>query len=183
MKQALLIIDVQNDYFKGGKMELYLPTEALKIIQRLEAYFIEQKLPIIYIQHVNYQKGAEFFEANTQGVKLHPNLKIKDNSFVVEKQFPNSFFKTELSNLLNENHIEQLVITGMMTHMCVDSTTRAAAELGLHPLLITDTTATRDLIFNGKKVNAESIQTAYLSALTKFPTVMTASDYLNSTQK
>ncbi|WP_242590293.1 hypothetical protein IGL98_001109 [Enterococcus sp. DIV0840] len=49
MKQALLIIDVQNDYFKGGKMELYLPTEALKIIQRLEAYFIEQKLPIIYI--------------------------------------------------------------------------------------------------------------------------------------
>ncbi|WP_339099629.1 isochorismatase family protein [Enterococcus sp. DIV0849a] len=108
---------------------------------------------------------------------------MKDNSFVVEKQFPNSFFKTELSNLLNENHIEQLVITGMMTHMCVDSTTRAAAELGLHPLLITDTTATRDLIFNGKKVNAESIQTAYLSALTKFPTVMTASDYLNSTQK
>lgn len=70
-----------------------------------------------------------------------------------------------------------------MTHMCVDSTTRAAAELGLHPLLITDATATRDLTFNGDTAKAESVQIAYLSALSRFSTTLLASEFLNSTQQ
>ena len=61
MKQALIIIDVQNDYFKNGKMELDHPEKALENINRLENKFIELNLPIIYIQHINYRKNATFF--------------------------------------------------------------------------------------------------------------------------
>ena len=60
MKQALLVIDVQNDYFKNGKMELVGPDQALDKIKQLEQYFNEKDLPIIYVQHINRHKPASF---------------------------------------------------------------------------------------------------------------------------
>ncbi len=61
LKQALLVIDIQNDYFKAGKMELVAPGKALKQINRLETHFSERNEPIIYIQHINYQPNPIFF--------------------------------------------------------------------------------------------------------------------------
>jgi nicotinamidase-related amidase len=92
MKQALLIIDVQNDYFKDGKMELVNPEHALEKINQLEHYFNQNNLPIIYIQHIN-PASAGFFLENTLGVELHPKLLLSDSSLVVQKHFPNSFLK------------------------------------------------------------------------------------------
>ena len=88
MKQALLIIDVQNDYFKDGKMELVNPEHALEKINQLEHYFNQNNLPIIYIQHIN-TASAGFFLENTLGVELHPKLLLSDSSLVVQKHFPN----------------------------------------------------------------------------------------------
>ena len=177
MKQALLVIDVQNDYFKNGKMELVGPDQALEKIKQLEQYFSEKNLPIIYVQHINPPQ-ASFFQENTDGVLLHPELNIHDAALIVIKHYPNSFLETNLDELLKAHQIEQLVITGMMTHICIDSGTRAAKERGYQPILIGDATATRDLSYDGKTVKAEDVQTAFLAALTMFANVQNTSDFL-----
>ncbi|CAI3143369.1 Streptothricin hydrolase [Acinetobacter oleivorans] len=177
MKQALLVIDVQNDYFKNGKMELIGPDQALEKIKQLEQYFSEKNLPIIYVQHINPPQ-ASFFQENTDGVLLHPELSAHDESLIVIKHYPNSFLETNLDELLKAHQIEQLVITGMMTHMCIDSGTRAAKELGYQPILIADATATRDLSYGGKTTKAEDVQTAFLTALSTFANVQNIADFL-----
>ncbi len=177
MKKGLLIIDVQQDYFPGGKMPLVQPEAALKQINRLEEHFLQNDLPIIYIQHVKYDLKADFFKVGTKGVQLHPDLRTPAQSIIIKKLFPNSFFKTSLEKSLKKLGVQQLVITGMMTHMCVDSTTRASCELGFRPIVISDAAATKDLAINGKLVTAADVQAAFLSALTSFAKVVTAEEF------
>lgn len=179
-KYGLLIIDVQNDYFSGGKMALHEPEKALHHIQQLEHDFKSKNLPIIYIQHINTQPNPAFFEKGTEGVALHSELLLQDDSIIIEKHFPNSFLQTELQATLNQLDVDTLVIAGMMTHMCVDSTTRAAAELGYHPVLIHDATATRTLTFNGYDVEASDVQNAFISSLSNFSTVMSTDDWIKA---
>ena len=170
MKQALLIIDIQNDYFPEGKSELHEADKALLKVNQLENSFLSEQKPIIYIQHIKHQLNADFFEAGTIGCELHPNLKLQEQSIIIEKHFPNSFLETELLETLKKIEIEQLVICGMMT--------RAAKELGFQPVLISDATATKDLIFENKKVLAENVQISFLSALQNFAQVLTADQFL-----
>ncbi|MBI5973637.1 cysteine hydrolase family protein [Staphylococcus caledonicus] len=181
MKQrALLVIDIQNDYFEGGKYPLVNTNEALANILKLEKQFKQNNEPVIYIQHINYNDNATFFENNTTGVELKEELDTDSNSIIIEKQYPNSFLDTQLKNTLEHNNIEEVVICGMMTHMCVDSTTRAAAELGYQPTLIDDATATRDLEVNGNNANAEDVQNAFIAALTAFSTVKKTDEFVES---
>lgn len=179
-KTALIIIDVQNDYFPQAKMALYQAELALKQINLLEDAFLKNKQPIIYIQHIFNQPNAPFFEAGTFGVELHSGLQLTADSIVVEKHYPNSFFETNLKTVLNQLGVEKLVISGMMTHMCVDATSRAAAEFGYDPVVIADATATRDLSYANKTVQAEDVQTACLAAFQMFSTVVSVDEYLNS---
>lgn len=178
-KTALLVIDVQNDYFPAGKMALFEPEQALENIQRLEKSFHRAQAPIIYIQHIAASCEAPFFVAGTHGVKLHVDLAINASSIIVEKQFPNSFFQTDLKEILDQLRIEQVIITGMMTHMCVDATSRAAAEYGYKPIVIADATATKDLQYAGCIVSAQDVQTAYLSAFQMFAQIQTTEKYLS----
>lgn len=178
MKQGLLVIDVQNDYFPDGKMSLFNSEGALNKINQLEEHFLARNLPIIYIQHIKHVKNASFFEANAYGSELHSSLKIKSNSIIVEKHFPNSFYKTNLKSILYSLGIEQLIICGMMTHMCIDSTTRASKELQFNPILITDATATKDLKIGNELINANAVQRGFLAALTNFATLYSTDDFL-----
>ncbi|MFW1799247.1 cysteine hydrolase family protein [Acinetobacter nematophilus] len=175
---ALLVIDVQNDYFPQGKMELFGAQQALMQINRLEADFIKKAQSIIYIQHIAKQAQASFFEEGTEGAELHSGLQINQNSIIIEKHYPNSFFQTDLKQVLDQLNVDQLVISGMMTHMCVDATSRAAAELGYQPIIIAEATATRQLSYAGKTVQAEDVQTACLSAFQMFSQVTSIDDYL-----
>lgn len=178
MKQALLVIDVQNDYFYQGKMELELPQEALYQINKVEEFFIANNLPIVYIQHIKDQENADFFKRGTRGSLLHEELRVDSSSIIMEKQYPNSFFKTNLIEILKSLKIEQVVITGMMTHMCIDSTTRASKELGYNPIVLSDATATKKLTFQNFEVTAEKVQLSFLSALENFSQVITTEHYL-----
>lgn len=178
MKQGLLVIDVQNDYFTGGKMTLAGADEALLKINALEAQFLAAKLPIIYIQHIKYEPNADFFEVGTEGADLHPQLKHDASSIIVEKQFPNSFQGTPLQHHLEQNGVEQLVICGMMTHMCIRATTPVAEKLGYAPIVITDATATRDLIVNGELMPAKKVQETMLAELSAVASMMTTNEFL-----
>ena len=150
MKKGLLIIDVQNDYFEGGKMELQNSKEALDNIIKLKELFKQQKLPIFYIQHIKRDTSPGFFKEGTSGADIHSRLiPITSNEYIIQKEFPNSFLNTTLQGKLEEESVEQLVICGMMTHMCVDSTTRKAKELNFRPILIHNGCATIDLLILG----------------------------------
>ncbi|MFT4020337.1 MAG: cysteine hydrolase family protein [Acinetobacter sp.] len=178
MRQALIIIDVQNDYFPEGKKPLHQPEKALEKIHQLIEKFQKDNQPIIFIQHISNQPEPTFFKAKTYGVELHPSFDIQKQSIVIEKHYPNSFFDTSLQQVLQKLEIEQVILCGMMTHNCVDSTTRAARELGFNPILIADATATCDLTWQGEIVPAQQVQLAYFAALQNFATLVETHHFL-----
>ena len=181
MNQALLIIDIQNDYFPGGAMELVGSPAAGAQAGRLLQAFRERKLPVIHIQHVSVRPGATFFLPGTRGVQIHESVAPLAGERVVQKNFPNAFRGTPLLEDLRRLEVGRLVIAGMMTQMCVDSTTRAAADLGFQCTLAHDACATKALAFGGATVPAESVQTAFLAALNGlFARVQTAAQVLEA---
>ena len=165
MKRALLIIDIQNDYFPGGAMELVGSPEAGVRAGELLQAFRRHAAPVIHMQHVSTRPGATFFLPNTKGVEIHESVCPIEGETVFQKHFPNSFRETPLLEFLHTQNLTQLVIAGMMTQMCVDSTTRAAADLGFQCLLARDACATRSLTFGGVSVGAQDVQAAFLAAL------------------
>jgi nicotinamidase-related amidase len=178
---ALLIIDIQNDYFPGGKMELDKVTEAAEKAADMLTHFREKKLPVFHIQHESVSEGSTFFLPGTEGQKINKLVKPIENETILVKNYPNGFVQTGLHEILKGQKIEKLVITGMMTFMCVDATTRAAKDLGFHCTLIHDATAARALEFNGESVTADQVKTSFLSALSMIcDRVTSCKDFLNS---
>ena len=181
MKEALLIIDVQKDYFKNGKMELKNSEEALANIKLVLNKFRESNKDVIFIKHISNREGAGFFLANTDGVNIHTEITPLDSEKVIEKNYPNSFRETELLEYLKTKNIDTLVITGMMTQMCVDSTTRAAKDFDYECIVLGDNCATRDFIFEDNLVKAEDIQKSFLTALSYYyAKVMITKDYIET---
>jgi len=165
MSQALLLIDIQNDYFPGGAMELEgSPLAGRKAGELLQAFRRASK-PVVHIQHVSTRPGATFFLPDTKGVEIHESVAPLQGETVIRKHHPNSFRDTPLLEHLRGHGVTELVIAGMMTQMCVDSSTRAAADLGFSCLLAGDACATRALSFGGATVPAAQVQTAFLAAL------------------
>ncbi len=168
MTKVLLLIDIQNDYFPGGAMELVgSPMAGAKAGELLRA-FREKGLPVIHIQHISTRPGATFFIPDTVGAQLHDSVAPAAGEVVFQKNYPNSFRETPLLRHLQELQASELVIAGMMTHMCIDTTTRAAADLGFNCLLAHDACATRALTFGMATVPAEDVQTAFIAALNGF---------------
>lgn len=165
MTTALLIVDIQNDYFPGGAMECVGAEAAGAQAARLLEAFREQRRPVIHMQHVSKRPGATFFLPGTAGVEIHARVRPAGGEPVFQKHFPNSFRETALLDHLRQAKISSLVIAGMMTHMCIDTTTRAAADLGFACSLAHDACATRALAFNAVQVPAESVHAAYLAGL------------------
>lgn len=165
MTSALVVIDIQNDYFPGGAMEIVGAIAAATQAAKLLATFRQQARPIVHIQHIAARPGATFFRANTVGAEIHHLVRPNPGEPVFQKHFPNSFRETPLLEHLRGLEISKLVIAGMMTHMCIDTTTRAAADLGFVCSLAHDACATKALSFNGIQVSAESVQAAYFAAL------------------
>lgn len=165
MTTALLLIDIQNDYFPDGALPVVGATEAAAQAADLLASFRHLSLPVIHIQHIAQREGATFFLPGTPGAEIHPSVAPKTGETVLVKHFPNSFRETPLLAHLRAAGISRLFIAGMMTHMCIDTTVRAATDLGFTCLLAEDACATRDLSFAGTEVPAAQVQAAYLAAL------------------
>jgi len=165
MTAALLIIDIQNDYFPGGANALVGPEEAAKQAAKLIAAFRTKGQPVVHMQHLSVRPGATFFVPGTKGAEIHESVKPLAGETVLQKNFPNCFRETRLLEHLRGAKITNLTIAGMMTHMCVDTTTRAATDLGFACSLAHDATATKALAFNGVQVPAEQVQASYLAGL------------------
>ena len=184
MNPTLLIIDIQNDYFPGGKMELAGMQEAAINAKHIITYFRNNGWPVIFIQHIAIKLNATFFIQDTEGIKIHSSVKPLENETVIVKNYPNSFRDTSLSSHLNRMQTTDLVICGAMSHMCIDTTTRAAFDLGYSCKLISDACATKDLKYNDQLVKANDVQTAFMAALNgTFAQVVTTNEYLLISRK
>jgi nicotinamidase-related amidase len=162
---TLIIVDIQNDYFPGGRMTLHEIERAAENARKLLDHFRSTGQPTFHIQHTWEDASAPFFVAGTPGAAIHESVAPRASEPVVVKHFPNSFRESSLLAELRRADAKQLTICGAMSHMCIDATTRAAADLGFDCTVAHDACATRDVEFDGNKVAAEDVHAAYMSAL------------------
>lgn len=180
---ALLLIDIQNEYFAGGKRELEGPIEASLKAKELLLFFRERHWPVIHIQHVS-RPGGKAFLPDTEGVNIHENVTPLPDETVIVKHYPNSFRETPLLEHLQQQQIQRLVICGMMTHMCVHAATRAAADYGFDCLVAHDACATCALSFQDTTVPAHLVHAAFLAASSGlYARVMSVAEVIRELQK
>ena len=167
-ERALLIIDIQNDYFPGGRMELEGADAAAARARQALSAFREKSLPVFHVRHLSVRPGSTFFIPGTAGADIHAAVKPQGSEKVIEKNFPNSFRGTPLDQALKDAGVKELVVAGMMTHMCVDASVRQAADLGYKVTLLGDACATRAQAYGGETVTAKQVHAAFLAALNGF---------------
>jgi nicotinamidase-related amidase len=172
MKTALLVIDIQKDNFPGGKYPLVNPLEAAQKAYMILQCFRENGADHVHIQHISLEPDATFFISGDRGTDIHDSAAHFDGEPIVYKHEPNAFLNTNLLELLKSWEIERVVITGMMTHMCVDATARAASDLGFQVIVAEDACATRDLKYGDTTIPAELVHKAFLAALKSYGRVM-----------
>lgn len=130
MKEALILIDIQNDYFPGGAHALKGMTKAAKNTAKLADGFRAAGIPVIHVRHVSLKKGATFFLPDTQGAEIHPLATPKTGERIFVKHYPNSFRETGLHEYLGSLGVQKIHLAGAMTNMCIDTATRAGFDLG-----------------------------------------------------
>lgn len=165
-KTALIVIDVQNFYWKEETHEEYI--ERMK---ELLAYARSKGLFIIYVKHV--------WGDNPDDIPFHIREEIKpfENEPIVIKRTPGSFFNTTLEVLLKNRGIENIIISGMKTNHCCDTTTREASARGYKTFVISDCVRTFDLKgIDGNIIPRETIQYVTLSILQGFAQIISLND-------
>ena len=133
--------------------------------KELLALFRKHQLATYHIQHIALEKGGSAFLANTKGSEIHESIRPLPDDVVIQKHFPNSFRETDLLDRLQSADVSKLVICGAMSHMCIDATTRAAADYGFPCTVIHDACATRNLKFLDTMVPAQQVHASFMSAL------------------
>ncbi|SIR32456.1 Nicotinamidase-related amidase [Paracoccus thiocyanatus] len=164
-KRAIVVVDLQNDYFPGGKYELVGIDNAAANAARVIEAARERGDRVIHVQHIFPSQDAPFFTPDSEGTEINPVVAPREGETVVVKNYPNSFLKTELKDILDAEGVEEVVVVGAMSHMCIDATTRAASDFGYKTTVIQDACATRDLEHQGVTVPAASVHAAMMSAL------------------
>lgn len=122
-------------------------------------------LAIVHIQHIAARPNAVFLLPNREGISFFERVKPLPGERVIKKHFPNSFRETDLAEYLRSHDIKELVICGMMSHMCIDTTVRAAFDLGYTCLVAHDACATRNMAFNGNDIPAAHVHGSDMAAL------------------
>lgn len=165
MTQALLLIDIQNDYFPGGLMELARIDQASQRAAELLARFRDAGRPLVHVRHVFADPAAPFFRPNSPGSEIHSSVAPAAGETVVTKANVNSFQQTDLKAILDCLGVDSLAICGAMSHMCIEGTTRAAADLGYRCQVVHDACATRDLSFQDRTIPAADVHGTAMAAL------------------
>jgi len=167
-RSALLLIDIQDFYFPGGRVPLVEPEKAAQNAARLLEHFRKEELPVIHVRH-NSEPGG----------MIHKIVEPLPGEMIFSKDAVNCFVNTDLLDSLRSNRIDTLVICGMQTHMCVEAATRAASDYGFKCILVHDACTTRDLKYGERLIKAEDVHYSTLVTLKNYATVVSASEYLN----
>lgn len=173
--KALLIIDVQNGMFSLPENPVYKGEHLLSIIQKLIHKFREKNVPIIYIQHTDENDSP--LKKNTPGWKIRPELTPLKSDIVIQKTTPNSFLGTELQSILDNQNIKEIIICGLQSELCIDTTCRQAKALGYDVILVEDGHST----FDTELLSAENIWAHHNSVLSGwFATIRKSSEIMET---
>jgi nicotinamidase-related amidase len=163
--RALLIIDIQRDYFPGGAYPLVEPEAAAGAARSVLDTFRDAGEPVVHLKHVWDEPEATFMRPGTEGVEIHALVEPAEGEPVIEKAAPNGFVDTGLEERLRAAGIDSLVVAGMMSSMCVDATVRAAADLGFDVTVVHDACAAPDLSFEGREIPGAAVHGAFMATL------------------
>ena len=163
--RALVIVDIQNDYFPGGGYPLVGPEQAAAAAGSVLAGFRAAGEPVFHVKHVWDAPDALFMRPGTPGIEINEAVAPLGEEPVIEKEAPNSFLRTDLEARLRALGVRQIVVAGMMTCVCIDATVRAGADLGFEATVVADACAAPDLEFGGVEVPAAAVGAAFLAAL------------------
>jgi nicotinamidase-related amidase len=178
MKRALMVIDVQNEYFTG-KMPVSYPQGSLKNIFKAMDSAHVNGIPIVLVQHTALGENAETFVKETDGWELLTEVSNRRYDHLVEKNLPGSFSGTDLENWLLENNIDTVTISGYMTQMCCDTTARQAFCRGFDVEFLSDATGTLSVSNYAGTVTDEELHRAILvTQAMRFSSVLSTADWI-----
>jgi nicotinamidase-related amidase len=179
-KRALIVIDVQNEYFDGALPITDPPREtSLANIGRAMDAANEAGVPVIVVRHGDTDPDGGIFLQGSHAWELHPEIDQRSRDYLVDKAYPGTFTGTELEGILQQEGVDTVSITGYMTHMCVDTTSRQAAHRGLAVEILNDATGTLALENSGGSAGGEELHRATLVAQGQFfADVMTTDEWL-----
>lgn len=167
-KEALLLIDIQDMYFTPEANLLYRPREAAMKAAVLLRKFREEGKTIIHVKH-NVKMFSE----------INNLVEPREGEKIITKDYPSAFLGTDLQEYLKDNGIERIIVVGMMSHMCVDTTVRACQDYDYEVVVIEDACTTKDLIFQGRQIDAIQVHATFMAALDgMFAKVMKLEDYI-----
>lgn len=164
-KRAIVVVDIQNEYFPSGKIPLVGIEEAASNAAKVIAAAREKGEAVVHVRHEIPSADAPIFTPGSDGVQINTAVKPIEDESVICKNYPNAFRETGLKQDLDERGIEEVVIVGAMSHMCVDATSRAAADFGYKTIILHDACATRDLEFGNVTVPAAQAHATIMAAL------------------
>ncbi|MBE9476081.1 MAG: cysteine hydrolase [Proteobacteria bacterium] len=164
-KTALIVIDIQNDYFADGAFALPAMEAAAKNAAALIAKFRGAGASVIHIQHIMTRPNPPFFIPGSVGEKIADSALPKAGEPVVKKNYANSFRDTVLTSTLQDLDVSKLVIVGAMTNNCVAATTRAATDFGYQVTVVHDACAAAKLTFQDTVVPSDMVHATFMAAL------------------
>lgn len=178
-KRGLIVIDLQNEYLPTGKLPLSNIDVAAANAAKVLADARARRMPVFHIQHISVGKEAPAFLPGTDGIEIQADVAPADGEPVIVKHYVNAFRETDLEQRLKSSEVEEVVIVGAMSHMCVDACVRAAADMGYPVTVLHDACATLDLRFGGVTVPAAQVHAAMMAAFEfGYASVKSTQDYL-----
>ena len=162
---ALVLIDIQNDYFPGGLKALDGMEAATVNAARLLRAARDQGRLVFHIRHIAASHDAPFFRPGTEGSRINNAVFPMPDETVFEKSRPNSFIGTGLEAALRSGGIEHLILCGAMSQMCVDATAPAATDMGFQITVVSDACAAATATHAGLTVPAEMVHAAIMAPL------------------
>ncbi len=159
---ALIMIDCQNTYTQGV-MKLSGMDEALQEAEKLLATARQKNIPIFHIRHDGGEGSP--YDINADIGAFIEQVAPQSGEAIITKHYPNSFIQTELDAQLKAQGIQQIILAGFMTHMCINSTAHGAFNLGYSPTVVASATATRALEgTNGQIISASDAQASAIAS-------------------
>lgn len=164
-RRTLIVIDLQNEYLPTGRLPLAGIDAAVANAAAALGHARCIGIPVIHVRHESASADAPIFVPGTDNVAILPAVAPQGDEPVVVKHHVNAFRDTDLKGHLDALGTEELVVLGAMSHMCVQSCARAAADMGYRVTVLHDACATLDLTFDGVTTPAAQVHAASMASL------------------
>lgn len=179
-KSGLIVVDLQNEYLPTGKLPLSGIEAAAANAARVIAHARDNGIPVFHIRHEFANNEAPVFIPGTDGVKIQPTVAPQAGEAVIVKNHINAFRDTDLKQQLDAQGVEEVIVVGAMSHMCIDAVVRAAVDIGYVATILHDACATLDLEFDGVTIPAAQVHAAAMAALAfGYGSVISTDKYLS----